>query len=80
MFKKYDSIVDTGDRYKCIEPNCQNTIYFGSKDRAYYISRGWVDEMGEPIKPKRCKSCRAKRKAKQEREKNLLLQDDSPIR
>lgn len=50
------------EQYACIEQDCTNLIYFGSKDRDYYISRGWVDDTGEPIKPKRCRSCRAKRK------------------
>lgn len=50
------------EQYKCIETDCQNIIYFGSKDREYYISRGWVDHNGEPVRPKRCRTCRLKRK------------------
>lgn len=65
----YDDPVDTGDRYDCCEPDCQNSIYFGSKDREYYISRGWVDGKGEPIKPKRCRSCRARRNKERAKQK-----------
>lgn len=57
-----NDIVDTGERYDCKTPNCGNSIYFGSKDREYYIQREWVDAAGEPIKPKYCKPCREKRK------------------
>lgn len=53
---------DEINKYECIEPDCQNIIYFGSKDRDYYISQGWIDNNGEPVRPKRCRTCRERRK------------------
>ncbi len=48
------------EKYKCI--TCNNFIFFGDRDRAFYIKQQYIDEKGEPIKPKRCKECRERMK------------------
>lgn len=50
------------EKYPCIESGCNNMIFFGSRDYAYYKQKGWVNEQGDPIKPKRCKYHRAKKR------------------
>lgn len=58
------------EKYPCIEPDCSNTIYFGDRDRDYYIQRGWTDpKTGEPVKPKRCRSCRLRREKEKQQQK-----------
>lgn len=39
-------------------------FFFGSKDRSYFILKGWIDKNGEPQKPKLCKFHREERKKK----------------
>lgn len=48
------------EKYKCI--TCNNDIFFGDRDREFYIKQNYVDAIGEPIKPKRCKECRERMK------------------
>jgi hypothetical protein len=48
------------EKYKCI--TCGNDIFFGDRDREFYIKQNYVDLNGEPIKPKRCKECRERMK------------------
>lgn len=47
---------------------CGNTIFFGPKDEEYYKQQGWVRPDGSVIKPRRCKPCRAKKRAEKARE------------
>lgn len=43
----------------CIEPNCKQDFVFTAGEQSFYASRGFTP-------PKRCKSCREAKKARQE--------------
>lgn len=47
----------------CIEQNCQQIFFIEEREAAWYKQRGFEI-------PKRCATCRAKKKAEKERQKN----------
>ena len=49
------------DKYPCIN-NCGNFVIFTSKDEAFFIKMGFVNEQGKVNKPKLCRSCKLKQK------------------
>jgi hypothetical protein len=54
------------EKYPCATPGCNNFVYFSERDEKFYREKGWVDEKGNVIKPKRCKACRERRKAQRD--------------
>jgi hypothetical protein len=48
--------------YACKTSGCENTIYFTKEQEVKYRKLGFVNVLGEVVKPKKCKSCREKYK------------------
>jgi len=60
------------EKYKCIVKDCTNYIVFGTRDEEFYRKKGWVDNKGNVIKPKRCKMHREEAKRFREQRKTQI--------
>ena len=55
---------EQGETYPCMIIGCTNMITFTERDRAFFISKGFVDPQGNPTKPRKCKKHRLEAKAR----------------